>query len=72
MEAFFVTLALASLLVVAGVVLSVSLYVRGALRPSHLRRIRRIRTFTPTPGGTEVQETVEEIIDEDAPVREEF
>jgi hypothetical protein len=70
MGAFLVTLALVSLLIIVGVVVSVRFYARGGLGIGRFRRVRRVRTITPMPDGTAVRETVEEIIDEEAPVQE--
>jgi hypothetical protein len=71
MGAFLVTLIIVSLLIIVGVVISVRFYARGGLGVGHFRRIRRVRTVTPTPAGNAVRETVEEIIDEEVPVEEE-
>ncbi len=71
MEAFLVTFAVVSLLIIAGVVISVRLYARGALGIGRFRRIRRVRSFRPQPGGTGIEETVEEIVEEQVPVEAE-
>jgi hypothetical protein len=71
MGAFLITLALVALLVTGGVVVSVGLYVRGEVGTYRFRRVRRVRTITPTPKGTVVREMIEESIDEKAPVSEE-
>ncbi len=71
MGAFLLTLALISLLIIVGVVISVRFYARGGLGVGRFRRVRRVRTVTPMPDGNAVRETVEEIIDEEAPVEEE-
>lgn len=68
METFLFTLLVVGLLIFAGVVLSVRLYRQGAMGAGRFKRIRRLRSYKPTPGGTVVEETVEEIIDEEAPV----
>ena len=70
MGAFLVTLAFVSLLIIVGVVISVRFYARGGLGIGRFRRVRRVRTITPMPDGNAVRETVEEIIDEEAPVKE--
>jgi hypothetical protein len=70
MGAFLVTLALVSLLIIVGVVVSVRFYARGGLGIGRFRRVRVVRTTTPMPDGTAVRETVEEIIDEETPVQE--
>jgi hypothetical protein len=54
------------LLIIAGVVISVRLYARGALGTGRFRRIRRLRSRRPLPNGT----VMEEIIEEEAPVEE--
>ena len=59
-----------SLLIIAGVVSSVRLYTRGALGTGRFRRIRRVRSLKPLPDGTVMEEKVEEVIDEEAPVEE--
>jgi hypothetical protein len=59
-----------SLLIIVGVVSSVRLYKRGALGTGRFRRIRRVRTRKPLPDGTVIEEKVEEVIDEEAPVEE--
>jgi hypothetical protein len=72
MGAFLITLALVALLSIGGVVVSVGLYVRGEVGRSRFRRVQRVRTITPTPDGTVIQETIEESIDEKPPVSEEI
>ncbi len=71
MEAFLFMLVVVGLLVIAGVVISVRFYARGALGIGRFRRIRRLRSIKPQPGGAMLEETVEEIIDEHVPVEEE-
>ena len=68
MEAFLLTLLVVGLLIFAGVKISVKLYTRGALGTGRFRQIRRVRSRRPDPGGTVMEETVEEIIDEEVPV----
>ncbi len=68
METFLVTLVLVGLLITVGVVVSVRLYARGELGVGRFRRVRRVRTRRPIPGGTAVEETIEETIDEELPV----
>jgi hypothetical protein len=68
MEAFLLMLLVVGLLIFAGVVVSVRLYSQGALGTGRFRRIRRLRFLRPRPGGTVMEETVEEIIDEEVPV----
>jgi hypothetical protein len=55
-----------SLLIIAGVVSSVCLYLRGALGTGRFRRIRRVRARRPLPSDT----VIEEIIEEEVPVEE--
>ena len=71
MEAFVLTLILVSLLILGGIVLSVRLYRRRLLETGGFRRVRRVRTLTPLPDGTTVEETIVETIDEEALVKEE-
>ena len=54
------------LLIIAGVVISVRLYTRGALGTGRFRRIRRVRSLRPLPSDT----VMEEIIEEEVPVEE--
>jgi hypothetical protein len=68
MEAFLLTLLVVGLLIFAGVKISVRLYTQGALGKGRFRQIRRLRSRRPDPGGTVIEETVEEIIDEEVPV----
>jgi len=68
MEAFLLMLLVVGLLIFAGVAISVRLYTQGALGTSHFRRIRRLRSLRPQLGSTVMEETVEEIIDEEVPV----
>ena len=58
------------LLIIAGVVISVSFYAQGAFAIGRFRRIRRSRSLRPMPDGNVIEETVEEIIDEEVPVEE--
>jgi hypothetical protein len=55
-----------SLLIIAGVLSSVRLYLRGALGTGRFRRIRRVRARRPLPSDT----VIEEIIEEEVPVEE--
>jgi hypothetical protein len=68
MGTFLFTLLVVGLLIFAGVVISVRLYTKGALGSGHLKRIRRLRSYKPVPGGTVVEETVEEVIEEEASI----
>ncbi len=67
MEAFLLTLAAVGLLISAGIFISVRFYARGALGIGRFRRIRRVRSLRPQPGGTGIEGTVEEIIEEQVP-----
>jgi len=67
MEAFLLMLLVVGLLMFAGVNMSVRLYTQGALRTGRFRQIRRVRSLRPKPGSTVMEETVEEIIDEEVP-----
>ena len=68
MEAFLLMLLVVGLLIFAGVKISVHFYTHGALGTGRFRRMRRLRSLRPKPGGTVMEETVEEIIDEEVPV----
>lgn len=68
MEAFLFMLLVVGLLIFAGVKISVRLYRQGALGTGRFRQIRRVRSLRPKPGDTVMEETVEEIIDEEVPV----
>jgi hypothetical protein len=68
MGTFLFTLLVVGLLIFAGVVISVRLYRQGAMETGRFKRIRRLRSYKPAPGGTVVEETVEEVIDEEAPI----
>jgi hypothetical protein len=68
METFFFMLLVIGLLIFAGVKISVRLYKQGALGTGRFRQIRRLRFLRPKPGSTMMEETVEEIIDEEIPV----
>jgi hypothetical protein len=68
MEAFLVMLLVIGLLIIVGVKISVLLYTKGALGTGRFRHIRRLRFLRPKSGNTVMEETVEEIIDEEVPV----
>jgi hypothetical protein len=68
MAAFLLMLLVVGLLMFAGVKISVRLHTQGALGTGRVRRIRRVRFLRPKPGGAVMEETVEEIIDEEVPV----
>lgn len=67
MEAFLLMLLVVGLLIFVGVKMSVRLYTQGALGTGRFRQIRRLRSLRPKPGSTVMEETVEEIIDEEVP-----
>ena len=67
MEAFLIMLLVIGLLIFVGVKISVGLYAKGALRTGRFRRIRRVRSLRPEPGSAVIEETIEEIIDEEVP-----
>jgi hypothetical protein len=58
------------LLIAVGVVTSVRLYTQGAVGTGRFRNKRRIRTIRTAPDGKVIEETVEEITDEEEPVEE--
>ena len=58
------------LLIAAGVIISVRLYTQGAVESGRFRHIRRLRTIRAAPGGKVIEETVEEITEEEEPVEE--
>jgi hypothetical protein len=68
MEAFLLMLLVVGLLITARVKISVRLYTQGAPGTGRFRHLRRLRSLRPKPGGTVMEETVEEIIDEEVPV----
>ena len=68
MAAFLLMLLVVGLLIFAGVKISVRLRTHGALGTGRFRRIRRVRFLRPKPGDVVMEETVEEIIDEELPV----
>jgi hypothetical protein len=68
MGAFLLMLLVVGLLIFAGVKISVRLHTHGALRTGRFRQIRRLRSLRPKPGDAVMEETVEEIIDEEVPV----
>lgn len=68
-SSILVTLIIISLLIVVGVVISVRL--RRMLVTGRFRRVRRVRTVTPMPDGSVIEETVVEAIPgESPPVKE--
>ena len=58
------------LLIIVGVVTSVRLYSEGVVGTGRFRNIRRTRTIKAAPDGKVIEETVEEISDEEEPVEE--
>lgn len=56
------------LLIVVGVLTSVRLYTQGGLGTGRIKRIRRFRSLRPATGGPVIEETVEEVIEEEPPV----
>ena len=68
MEAFLIMLLVVGLLIFVGVTISVRLYTHAALGTGRFRRIRRVRYLRPKPGNPVIEETVEEIIDDEVPV----
>ena len=71
MEALLFMLVVVALLISAGIVISVRFYARGALGTGRFRRIRRVRFLRPQPGRTGIEETIEEIVEEEVPVEAE-
>ncbi len=68
MEAFLFLFVVVGLLISAGIAISVRFYARGALGRGGFRRIRRMRFLRPQPGRTGIEETIEEIVEEEVPV----
>ena len=58
------------LLIIVGVVTSVRLYSQGAVGTGRFRNIRRIRTIRSSPDGKVIEDTTEEVSDEEEPVEE--
>ena len=71
MEAFLIMLVVVGLLISAGIAISVRFYARGALGVGRFRRIRRVRTLRPQPGRAGIEETIEEVVEEEIPVEAE-
>ncbi len=71
MGPFLFTMVFIGLLIVVGVVISKRIHVRSLLGKARFRRVRRLRTLTPMPDGTTVEETIVETIVEESPVEEE-
>jgi hypothetical protein len=68
MEASLIMLLVVGLLIFVGVIISVRLYAQAALATGRFRRIRRVRSLRPGPGNPVIEETFEEIIDDEVPV----
>ena len=68
METFLIMLLVVGLLIFVGVKISVHLYTQSALGTGRFRRVRRVRSLRPETGSPVIEETVEEIIDEEVPV----
>jgi hypothetical protein len=58
------------LLIIVGVVTSVRLYSQGVVGSGRFRSIRRVRTIRSSPDGKVIEDTTEEISDEEEPVEE--
>jgi len=68
---FLITMVLIGLLIAAGLYISVRINAQNLLGKVRFRRVRRLRTLTPMPDGTTVEETIVEITVEESPVEEE-
>ena len=66
----FVLILILILLVIVGVIASVRLYADGAVGSGRFRIIHRVRTIKQAPDGRVIEETIEEISDEEEPVEE--
>jgi hypothetical protein len=62
---------LIGLIIAAGVYISVRIHSPSLLGKARFRRVRRVRTLTPMPDGTTVEETIVETTVAEAPVEEE-
>jgi hypothetical protein len=71
MGPFLFTMVLIGLLIGAGVYISVRINAQNLLGKVRFRRVRHLRTLTPMPDGTTVEETIVETTVEEAPVEEE-
>ena len=71
MGPFLITIALIGILIAVGIAVSVRINARSLLGKVRFRRVRRVRTLTPMPDGTTVEETIVETTVEEAPVEEE-
>ena len=66
----FVLILVFGLLIVVGVVASVRLYSQGAVGTGRFRNVRRIRTIKSSPDGKVIEDTIEEVSDEEEPIEE--
>ena len=71
MGQFLITMVLIGLLIAAGVYISVRINPQILPGKVGFRRVRHLRTLTPMPDGTTVEETIVETTEEKAPVEEE-
>jgi hypothetical protein len=71
MGPFLFTMAFFVLLCCAVVYISVRIHAPRLLGKVHFRRVRHVRTLTPMPDGTTVEETIVETTAEKVPVEEE-
>ena len=71
MGQFLITMVLIGLLIAAGVYISVRINAQRLSGKVRFRRERHLRTLTPMPDGTTVEETIVETTEEKAPVEEE-
>ena len=60
MGPFLFTMVLIGLLIAAGVYISVRIHAPSLLGKVRFRRVRRVRTLSPMPDGTTVEETIVE------------
>lgn len=71
MGPFLFTMVFLGVVIVVGIVISLRINGHHLLGKGRFRRVRRLRTLTPKPDGTTVEETVLEITEEVLPVEEE-
>ena len=71
MGPFLFTVVLMVLLCCAVVYISKRIHAQSLLGKVRFRRVRRVRTLTPMPDGTTVEETIVETSVEESPVEEE-
>jgi hypothetical protein len=70
MGPFLFTMVLIGLLIAAGVFISMRINAQNLLGKVRFRRVRRLRSLTPMPDGTTVEETIVETTVEESPVEE--